>query len=566
MKRNIRLSLIVYVFFWVCGSLYALGEETLVIGGRAGWGDVVTRQGVAEAAAVRPAPVMALVSGGQTLPVNGSRSPQSPAEGTLPDLNLGFDESRPDLFADRTGHYLVTANSAVSAVSQRRARAGMGAIHFAGSAPENLPAAMNAEPLVIVPLLPQALFAPDRRFGDFTLEFWLNGENMENGEQILFWSSTRLTAGGSHVVQRIQAAVSRNRLRWIFQDFFTDSRDQNRLPLSFNGITPLTPRTWSHHLIRFDSNTGFLEYLVDGQTESAIYATLSGREGGEVFTPVTGQGSRLILGNRFAGMMDEFRLYGSFAGDPPLQKYPRGGGRLETRFLDLGDGNNEILRIEARGGRVSYPAGKTTDGRERAITAVPAGDRAFSFPDDSAIRFFARTSETPFPRTDGSRTSGSMNPGETAWIPFEPGTELKNVRGRYLQLAAKFYPSGNGETTPYLEDMRIVYIPDNPPRPPSIITALPRNGAVELSWNNSADRDTEGYLIYYGTSRGDFFGEDAILGVSPIDVGRRNSVRIEGLSNGVLYYFAVSAYDKKNPLHVGEFSREVSARPLRMVE
>jgi hypothetical protein len=545
------------VFFCVCGSLHALGEETLVIGGRTGWDNVVTRQGVAETPAVRPAPVMALTSGGQTLSVNEGRFPQSPAGESGIDLNLGFDEGRPDLFADKTGRYLVTANPPASAVNRRRARAGTGAIHFAGSVSGNFPAAaMNAEPLVITPLLPQALLAPDRRFGDFTLEFWLNGENMENGEQILFWSSTRLSAGGSHVVQRIQASVSRNRLDWIFQDFFADSRDQKRLSLSFNGITPLTPQIWSHHLIRFDSNTGFLEYLVDGQTESIVYATPSGREGGEVFTPVTGQGSRLILGNRFAGMMDEFRLYGTFAGDPPLQKYPRGGGRFETRFLDLGDGRNEVLRIEARGGRVSHPAGKTTNGRERVITAVPAGNRAFSFPDDSAIRFFVRTSETPFP----------PNPGGIAWIPFEPGTELRNFRGRYLQLAAEFYPSGDGETTPYLEELRIVYIPDNPPRPPSVITALPRDGAVELSWNNSADRDTEGYLVYYGTSRGDFFGEDAILGVSPINVGKRNSVRIEGLSNGVLYFFAISAYDRIDPVHVGEFSREVSARPLRMVE
>jgi hypothetical protein len=562
MKRNIRLSLIVYTFFRVCGSLHALGEETLVIGGRTGWNDAVIRQGIAEMAAVRPAPVMALVSESHILPVNRGRSPQSPAGETGIDLYLGFDEGRPDLFADKAGHYLVTANSPVSAVSQRRARAGMGAIHFAGSVSGNLPVAvMNVEPLIITPFLSQALLTPDRRFGDFTLEFWLNGENMENGEQILFWSSTRLTAGGSHVVQRIQASVSRNRLEWTFQNFFADSRDQNRLSLSFSGMSPLIPRTWTHHLIRFDSNSGFLEYLLDGQTESIVYATSSGREGGEIFTPITGQRSRLILGNRFAGMMDEFRLYGSFAGDPPLQKYPRGGGRLETRFLDLGDGNNEILKIEASGGRISYPEGKTTNGRVRVITASTAGNSALSFPDDSAICLFLRTSETPFPRN-----SGPANSGETAWIPFEPGAELKNIRGRYIQLAAELYPSGDGETTPYLEELRITYIPDRPPRPPSIVTALSRNRAVELSWNNSADRDTEGYLVYYGTSRGDFFGEDAILGVSPINVGKRNSVRIEGLSNGVLYYFAVSAYDRMNPAHVGEFSREVSARPLRMVE
>ncbi|MDR0452370.1 MAG: hypothetical protein LBH15_04955 [Treponema sp.] len=545
MKRKIRLPFIFYALFCICGSLPALGEKILVVGGEAGWDAAVVRQGVAETPSVRSVPVMALAAGrGEGL----SRGQDDAG----PDLALGFDEGRPDLFSDRAGRYLVISDRTVSAVTQRWARTGTGAVHFSGSVSRDiLTAVADAEPLVIAPLVPQALLAPDRRIGDFTLEFWLNGENMENGEQVLFWSSTRLAADGTHSVQRIQAFVSRNRLQWAFQNFFADPQDRDRLSLSFSGITPVTPRTWTHHLIRFDSGIGFLEYLVDGRTESVVYATSSGREGGEVFTPVTGLGSRLVLGARFTGIMDEFRLYSSFVENPPLQKYPRGGGRLETRFLDLGEGNSAIARIDARGGRVSYPAGKA-GGRARVI----ADSGAFSFPDDSAIRFFARTSETPFP----------PDPGGIPWIPFEPGADLENLRGRYLQLAAEFYPSGDGETTPYLEELRVTYIPDGPPRPPSVIAAVPLDGAVELSWNNSADRDTAGYLVYYGNSKGDFFGDDAILGVSPIDVGKRNSVRIEGLSNGVLYYFAVSAYDRVNPAHTGDFSREVSARPLRMVK
>jgi hypothetical protein len=105
-----------------------------------------------------------------------------------------------------------------------------------------------------------------------------------------------------------------------------------------------------------------------------------------------------------------------------------------------------------------------------------------------------------------------------------------------------------------------------------MVTALARDGAVELAGKSSAGADTAGYLVYYGRARGEYFGEDAILGVSPIDAGKQNSLRIEGLENGVLYYFAVAAYDRSEGggapalpenFHAGEFSREVSARPLR---
>jgi hypothetical protein len=76
-------------------------------------------------------------------------------------------------------------------------------------------------------------------------------------------------------------------------------------------------------------------------------------------------------------------------------------------------------------------------------------------------------------------------------------------------------------------------------------------------------------MVYYGTSRGEYFGEGAAPGASPVDVGKRTGLYIDGLENGVLYYFAVAAYDRRDGtddgrgiFHAGEFSREVSARPL----
>jgi hypothetical protein len=97
-----------------------------------------------------------------------------------------------------------------------------------------------------------------------------------------------------------------------------------------------------------------------------------------------------------------------------------------------------------------------------------------------------------------------------------------------------------------------------------------KDGAVELSWKASSSRETGGYLVYYGTARGEYFGDRAV----PIDTGNRTSLRIEGLSNGTLYYFAVAAYNRpvsafepgRLVIEPGDFSREVAARPLRMAE
>jgi hypothetical protein len=106
------------------------------------------------------------------------------------------------------------------------------------------------------------------------------------------------------------------------------------------------------------------------------------------------------------------------------------------------------------------------------------------------------------------------------------------------------------------------------------------DNGVLLRWKHSPNASTAGYLIYYSAVRGEFFGEGAFLGRSPIDAGYRDSILIDGLDNGALYYFRIASYDRNveanvynvaassgtaSSVHaysVGEFSAEVTARPL----
>jgi hypothetical protein len=524
------------VFLLMPAGLFAYGEKTLALGGAAGWDAAENREGVAEIGTVRPHPVLALSSARD--------------DAFRLDMALGFDESRPDLFADGAGNYRVSVSPSVSQAGMRGARAGLGAARFSGG---------GGEALLVTPLSRQALLSPEAGIRDFTLEFWLYPMNMENGEEILAWTSTRLGGRGEQIDQRIQCVSVRNRLQWTFADFFSSPDGAGRLTVSTRGATPSVPQTWSHHLIRFDADTGLFEYLVNGIPEDILYVTSTGHEGGEVYAPVAGEEGRLVLGGGFTGLMDEFRLYRSFVERPLLQKYAPREGRVETRVLDLGEENSRVVRVDALGGRTSN-AGRMGDSPAPALVIAPVneyrGGGPFRFADDSAIRFFIRTADSPY--------------ANAPWRAVEPGTDLDGgpaeFRGRFVQLAAEFYPSGNGEATPYLEELRLTYAADEPPHPPTTVSVIARDGAVDLSWRPSPDRDTRGYLVYYGTGPGDYFGEGAALGSSPIDSGSRTSMHIDGLKNGVLYYFAVSAYDHPNASHGGEFSREVTARPLKAAD
>jgi hypothetical protein len=531
MKKLPLFILLLYLISPVSGSLYALGEKIISLGGASGWDSALIRSGIDELPRLRTHPALVLSAGDSVRNSAGGRA--------VPDLSLSFDEGSPRLFRDSAGHYRVTVSPEMEAVDRQWAHTGSGSAFFSG-----IRAVNSAEPLLVEVASRDALFAPDNRIGDFTIEFWLYPFNMENGETIFSWTSSRPSAvrnTAEYSVQKIQCSASKNRLNWSFQDFFAAPDVSKYLDIHFSGDTPIVPRTWSHHLVRFDSGTGMIEYVVDGKAQAIKYAVLSGREGGEVYTPITGRGGCFSLGSRFTGLLDEFRIYSFCANLPSLQKYPR-SGRMETRPIDLGEANSEIIKVQARGGRTvmgSQSGEFQEDGR-------------FRFADDAEMQFFLRTSENPY--------SWDNSP----WRVFTPGAELSGIRGRYVQLAVNFYPSAEGLNSPYLEDMRISYVPNGSPMPPSSFTAIAGDGGVQLRWKSSPSMDTEGYLVYYGTVKDDFFCEDAILGVSPIDAGKQNNLVIYGLKNGVLYYFRVAAYNKRNSgsFHAGEFSREVSARPL----
>jgi len=259
-------------------------------------------------------------------------------------------------------------------------------------------------------------------------------------------------------------------------------------------------------------------------------------------------------------MMDVFRVHSRHIENPALARYASRGGRVESRPLDLGRANSRLVKIEAFGGRTT---GMTGGARNEYV-----GNGALSFSDHSALNFFVRVSNELY-RWDDS-----------PWIPVRPGAELPNtLRGRFVQVAADFHPSADGQTSPYLSELRVIYQAAEPPLPPTHLMAVARDGAVELSWRASLSRNIGGYFVYFGTAPGEYFGDraivDNVIQASPINVGNRTSIRIEGLTNGTLYFFAVAAFDR--PLtsndgawmafpEPGEFSREVAARPLRMPE
>lgn len=85
----------------------------------------------------------------------------------------------------------------------------------------------------------------------------------------------------------------------------------------------------------------------------------------------------------------------------------------------------------------------------------------------------------------------------------------------------------------------------------SITSAAPVPTSVTLGWNPSPDITVTGYRVHYGVASGQY--------TNSIETGNTTSVTIPGLMPGVLYYFAVTAYNSSGVQ--SPFSNEISYQP-----
>ena len=374
-----------------------------------------------------------------------------------------------------------------------------------------------------------ALFAPGASWGDFTIEFWLYPATLDEGSRIISWNGSRL-AGESIVTQRIRCGIAGGKLVWRFENVFLPP-DYGETRIELTGRKTLIPKLWRHHLLRYDSTTGLLEYAVDGVPEAITYATQTRRESGDPYVPFTGDpvDNVLEIGGSLNGLLDELRISRRFVAEPQIETFTQNTGVVSSRVFDLGYSNSTLRRIEAE----------------------------IATPGNTGISFFYRLSE--------SIASPNRVTGE--WRQFVPGTRFdRDVRGRYLQVLAELYPDGSGHVSPVLSTIDIYYEPDLPPHPPGWVEVSPGNERLTVQWQAATDSDVAGYFVYYGDKPGRYFGTGSTSGASPIDAGNATAITLEGLINGRLYYIAVVSYDSGDPPHRSYFSKEVAARPSHLHE
>lgn len=417
-----------------------------------------------------------------------------------------------DDLRDSSGNYSIKMNSGVetSAVEKKR---GAGSAVFFGS----------GEMLELIPDK-GASFAAGSSISDFTIEFWLNPVRLSEGETILRWQAA-IETDDDMLQQEVICGVSGRIIYWQFNNFFlTPELEGTHFTLSSE--KSIIPKRWHHHMLRYQRQTGLLEYLIDGVPETVTHVSRDGRESEELYSPIIGAAkpSSFIIGRGFTGYIDELQILNSYRDETDLRQYPDHSGTAVTDIIDLKYYDSRLLSISS----------------------------SEDLPGETRINYFYRISNDYF----------SPAAEYPSWNQLLPGEQLPpGVEGRWLQVMAELFPDGTGERTPELSEIYISYNKNLPPQPPGFVTAAAVDKGAVISWKAVNDSDIAGYRIYYGNSPGIYFSTGPDGGNSPIDTGNVNSFVINGLENGKLYYFAVTSYDDAEIPQESIFSLETSVRP-----
>ncbi|THB62768.1 MAG: hypothetical protein D6B26_06875, partial [Spirochaetaceae bacterium] len=355
-------------------------------------------------------------------------------------------------------------------------------------------------------------FRPDTLQHGFTLSFFLYSPALRDGEEIISWRGMAETPQGLQV-QQFKAIILNRRVVLSLESMLKADGDTLK-SIEIAGDRDLLPRRWTHHFFRYSAETGLLEYYVNGVIRAVKYATSTGREGGSGWPLHIGglSGTEMIIGEGLSGMLDELLISSAPEALPEDRIVRAEPGRAVSVPLELRDVRNRITEINVQ----------------------------VNEPGSTRVSPYFKIGSWLEPNGD---VQGEWRPlEEMAFRNDQMENDDDSFRGRFVQLRFDLQADGDGSNSPEVVEAAVVY-EELPPLivPAGVSVAVEGNG-LRVSWNKVHDRTIGGYKVFFGTAPGEYFGEDAVAGISPLDVGLQTSVLLTGLRQDKVYYFSVVSY------------------------
>jgi len=382
-----------------------------------------------------------------------------------------------------------------------------------------------------VDLMPTAgsIFLEAENIGSFSIEFWLYPFSNYNGEEVFSRYGPFTLENGKAVFGGIRCVFYQERLHWVFRKFFRDSGGEYR-DVVITARTRTALRTWQHMALVYDHSSGKLAFSINGVEDTVLWLTENSSYGGSPLLPAFHRNLHMLprIGRSYLGKMDEFRISRTAVRNFRINRFLPGQAMVSSEVYDMGSSHSRLDALEAR---VSASNG-------------------------TAVLLEYRLSDTIFTRDDL----------RIPWIRVRNGERRfpSGRFGRYLQWRALLLGADSGRYSPQLSQVKVQYTQARKIARPTGLVATAGDRKVVLRWAPNMGR-IHGYRIYVGTKSGHYLNRNPIhVPLVTISSSRPEFV-VYGLENDRLYYFAITAYDKRGLGHESRFSKEVYCRPSFLV-
>ncbi len=347
-----------------------------------------------------------------------------------------------------------------------------------------------------------------QEYGNFSIFFAFKITKMENENKIL---SIVIPEKGSRGFS-LDIGVSFSRVKVALRKIAFDDTGE---PISVElfSDTKVKEDKWYEVSLVFDVNRSRVILYLDGIQEAvASVKNLSSQFLSEELI--------IEIGKEMVGLFDEFVITGGIM-KSLMDKQPY-QGEIISDVIDLGKLGAEIKSIKVDGKLKNY-----------LVEARSSDDLK-------------------------NLVSGSVE-----WVS---GDNISNLKGRYFQYRVKIFNEPIGKVS--IERIRLdVFLPSDVFKHEIVFIDIPNNGEITIGWNYSLDEEVDYYEIYYGYKTSDYFGTDAVNGISPIYIKKPQKFypllkyTLKGLDSSKVYYLAIRAVSKNGTK--SDFSKEIKVRPLK---
>lgn len=382
-------------------------------------------------------------------------------------------------------------------------------------------------------LLPKssALFRPGSIPGSFTIEYWSYFHQIYEGQSIVEFVGNNLGDENDQNTYGFRIVVKKNRLTYIFENFFWDGEESYSFEISEDH--PLLLNRWEHHAVSFNILDGRLVTWRGGIEQQTLWVTKNRRPRSTIFIPKVKEEihASLVIGKGGFFSMDNFAILPIFKEQYAIQNYRQKPAELVSTVYKM-PVLFEIKSLEL-------------------LAKLPK--------EPFLVKIAYRLSNEPFPPSDTSLS--------WVYLPSQANTFPFNMTiGKYIQFKIQYFPYEANEESFLFSGISLRYTVHKRPLTPVILSSEAGDTTITLSWLPSPEESVVGYEIYYGHRSQEYLGEESINGKSPVFVpythgGKLKAITytLQGLRNDTPYFVTVVAVDKWGQR--SEFSQEIVLFP-----